>query len=109
MSKYPYWRVVIILFLLVWLGVDLVREARSYKQNANKQIENMSQALTKAGMPFSQEIEIRTTMQILAIENTVYMMKMNGALIFFILEVGILFLIPNWVSKWKRLLRRTET
>lgn len=104
MSKYPYWRVVIILFLLVWLGVDLVREARLYKQKANEQIENMSQALTKAGMPFSQEIEIRTTMQILAIENTAYMMKMNGALIFFILEVGILFLIPNWVSKWKRLL-----
>ena len=108
MSKKTYWCVVIIFFLLIWLGIDMVRGARSYEQKANKQIENMSQALTKAGMPFSQEIEIRTTLQLLAIENTAYMMKTNGALIFFILEVGLLFLIPDWVSKWKRLLRRTE-
>lgn len=107
MSKFPYWRVVITFFLLVWLGVDVFRASRSYKQGVNEQIEKMSQALTKAGMPFNQEIEIRATLQILAVENTAYMMKTNGALIFFILELGILFLIPDWV--WKKLLRRTET
>jgi hypothetical protein len=87
-----------LIFVIYLLGFGYwLKESNSFLAKSDARIEKVHQDLLKAGMPFSQAIEVTTALRISAVENAAFVGKANTTqLLFCVLIIVYVLMIPTW-------------